>query len=155
MGSAEEILTISLKGTFFRANERSAIVLHNIMRYKLNKQSNGIVYCGFPENALAKVMVRLNTVHVSYRIYRSTPEDMLHVQMEKMFEDNHYSDYSSLPDGERAYQFICRLCDMSDEAMKSKESRPQGVRYVLDMEDKEIQDGFHLVKSYIEEMDWQ
>lgn len=149
----EQILTLSLKGKFYRANEDCAITLHNIMHYKLNHQQNGIVYSGLPENALAKVLIKLDSLHVDYRVYRPLPDDMLHIYAEKHFDDNQYGKYCEMEDEDlAAYDFICRMCDMSDYAAGHKKDLPNGLQLVLDLDDPEIRENLYRVKRKMEEL---
>lgn len=146
------VLTLVLKGTFYRANEESSIVLHNVMHYKINHQRDGLMYCGFPESALMRVLAKLESHRISYRIYRPTSDDPLRVYKEKLFDDNRFQEYRELmDDGDIAYQFICHLCDLIDKAERSE--KEEGVHYILDLEDQTVREKMLLVKQKLEDAD--
>ena len=144
------VLILNLKGKFYRANERDAIILHNVMHYKLNHQVNGTVYCGFPENALVKVITRLHSLEISFRVYRPIPTDLLHIQKEELFENNQYEFFSELEEEDDAYQFISHICEMCDYA-SHEESRPKDVCITLDLGNADIREGFRKVKQILRE----
>lgn len=148
--SEGRVLTIHLQGKFYRANETDAVVMHNVMHYKLNRQANGSLYCSFPENALVKVITKLRTVSISFRIYKPIPTDMLHVQNEQIFENNLYEQYMELEEEDLAYEFICRLCEMCEYATNQK-NKPKGVKVTLDLENEEIRRIFLKIKQKLGE----
>ena len=148
--SEGRVLTLHLQGKFYRTNETDAVVLHNIMHYKLNRQANGTMYCGFPESALSKVITKLRTTLISYRIYKPTPTELLHIHSEQVFENNQYEQYMRLEEEDLAYEYVCRLCEMCEYASKQKD-RPRGVKITLDLEDEETRHIFMKIKEKLGE----
>ena len=149
----EKFLVIVKKGTFYRANEESGIALHNITRYKLNRVSNGKIYCGFPENALTKVLVKLKSCKVSYQVYAATAEDPNHLEKEQCFgEENRYEKYCVMESDDEIYQFISTVCDVCEFVEQNQKDKPKDLRFVLDLEDPEIRENFIRIKRKLWEI---
>lgn len=61
-------LILQLRGKFYNAFDDSAKVLASIMGYKAKESTTGRAKCGFPSDALNKVMGCLKTSRISYVI---------------------------------------------------------------------------------------
>lgn len=61
-------LILQLRGKFYNAFDDSAKVLASIMGYKVKESTTGRSKCGFPSDALNKVMGCLKTSRISYVI---------------------------------------------------------------------------------------
>lgn len=61
-------LILQLRGKFYNAFDDSAKVLASIMGYKVKESTTGRAKCGFPSDALNKVMGCLKTSRISYVI---------------------------------------------------------------------------------------
>lgn len=72
-------IVLVLQGGFYRAIDDSAKTLASVMGYKLRQASGGEVECGFPCNALDKVMIKLEYERINYVVYQ---KDMIINQYE-------------------------------------------------------------------------
>lgn len=69
LAESEETVLIKLQGMFYNAYDDSAKVLHMVTGYKVKRGSDtSRLKCGFPTNALSKVVSQLTESSVSYRV---------------------------------------------------------------------------------------
>lgn len=144
-----KVVTLSHKGVFYYAYEENAIVIHNIMGYKLKKDSaNSQLSCGFPESALAKVMAKLSMLEISFRVFKPTPENMVNKIKEELFDNNtNYEKFSKRADFSEAYDFLCAICEKSKECQDKPEQGFHGMKMVIDLSDEDVFRYFSMIKQ--------
>ena len=150
---ANRILTLSHKGIFYYAYEDDAIVIHNLMGYKLKKDTgNSQLSCGFPENTLAKVISKLSMLEISYRVYKATKEDPVNKIKEEIFNNNvNYEKFCKRAEFSEAYDFLCMICDKSKEYQDKPASAVKGMKIVIDLADEDAFRYFSMIKQKLEE----
>ena len=79
---------LQLRGGFYNAFDDSAIVLSEIMDYKLNQSSSGKYKSGFPVNVLDKVLTQFKNHHVNTIVF-----DNEKIVDNIDFEDNSFINY--------------------------------------------------------------
>lgn len=112
----DNILIIKLQGMFFNAYGDNAKVLGEITGYKVKQASETSQYkCGFPYNALDKVVELLNGAYVNYKIFNKRKV------IEKRIENtNMYLDYLHVFSEERIEK-PWLLADKKDTVRKENE----------------------------------
>lgn len=81
------ILMIRL-GNFYEILDKDALILHNILNYKISKISD-TVKCGFPISSLEKVLAVLNERKINYVIIEDD-----NIVSKKEFEENTYGEFN-------------------------------------------------------------
>jgi hypothetical protein len=85
----KKTVVIRLRGSFYNAFDESAFILSFLMGYKVKKISETAkCKCGFPSNALEKVISVFNTEMVDYVILDASKI----VAQKEFFSDNKYDD---------------------------------------------------------------
>ena len=144
-----KVVTLSHKGVFYYAYEENAIVIHNLMGYKLKQDSaNSQLSCGFPESALGKVVAKLSMLEISYRVFKPTPENMVNKIKEELFDNNtNYEKFSKRADFSEAYDFLCAICDKCKEYQDKPSQTIKGMKMVIDLEDEDAFRYFSMIKQ--------
>lgn len=147
----EHTVIISLKGNFYHVYEEAAIVIHNLLGYKLRENAKGQISCGFPDTALGKVTIQLDRHEISYKVYKDMKGELMVLLGEKYFEDNagflKYSKQSSL---DEAIDFINMLCEVHERGRNGKLSLGQGITAVLDLTDEEVGRKLRILKRHFD-----
>lgn len=153
METINKVLTLSHKGIFYYAYEDDAIVIHNLMGYKLKKDSaSSRLSCGFPEGTLAKVITKLSTLEISYRVYKSTKDNPVNMVKEELFSTNvNYEKFSKRAEFSEAYDFLCAICEKCKEYRDKQSQTIKGMKMVIDLEDEDAFRFFSMIKQKLEE----
>lgn len=150
---ANKVVTLSHKGVFYYAYEENAIVIHNLMGYKLKRDSaNSQLSCGFPESALGKVISKLRIMEISYRVFKPTPENMLNKIKEEFFDNcMNYEKFSKRADFSEAYDYLCAICDKCKEYQDKPSETIKGMKMVIDLADEDAFRYFSMIKQKLDE----
>lgn len=153
METMGRILTLSHKGIFYYAYETDAVVIHNLMGYKLTTASSSKqVSCGFPESTLIKVLQKLKTLEISYRVFKPTKDNPVNKIKEEIFPDNHnYEKFSKRSDFSEAYDFLSEICDKCREYQNKPSKSMNGMKVVVDLESEEAFHYFSMIKQKLDE----
>lgn len=151
MDSVTKRVILTHKGVFYYAYEKDAVVIHNLMGYKLTTVAENQLRCGFSEKSLGKVIAKLSSLQISYRVFNPTKEDRLRISMEKEYEDDsNYIKYSVKSDFSEAYDFLEEICKKCEEYQESKVSSSNGLRMVIDLEDENTYKYFLMIKNKLD-----
>lgn len=148
----QHTVVISFKGNFYYAYEESAIIIHNLLGYKLKESRTGNLSCGFPETALGKVTIQLNKNEISYQVYKDTKEQLMILLGEKHFDNpDNFIKFSKMSSIDEATEFINTLCEFHERAIEGKLFLGQGISATLNLADEEVGRKLKLIQNYFKE----
>ena len=64
----KEFITIIKIGNFYYCYGRDAYIVSYLFRYKMNLTKENIYFCSFPQNAINKVIAKLENIKINYLI---------------------------------------------------------------------------------------
>lgn len=144
----ENTVVLSKRGLFFYAYDNDAIVLHNVTNYKLVEKDNGKLCCGFPESALAKVVIKLKEKEISYKIYRSVGKNPSLMGEQTYMDSDGYKKYSELSDYDKAYNYFSNICEIA----KKIKQKTGDLNFMLDLRDEELCNNLFLIKEKLDSL---
>ena len=143
----EKTVVLSLKGVFYQAYGKDAMVLHNLTGYKLTKQRDGETMCGFPENVIGKVCALFREKKVSLTVLRAGKEKIPDVVYDEQVENSAYDEYLQESDNDRAIRFLSNLCSLcktfNEQSLVKAEMK-------LDLTNKETVQNFYILLGLLE-----
>lgn len=145
--SVSTMVILSKHGKFYQAFGTDAAVLSHLTNYKLTKSNTSEPMCGFPEDALGKVVVRLKDNHISYRIFKGGKDDPLEIAQEVEFPDNRYKEFMFGDKYSDALEFFDRICNLCQSILRKGKGNLDGVDYKLDLTDESVCKNLLLIRD--------